>query len=263
MSPSGDTAQVHPYLFTTSMLSLAKSAGVEYMQGKATCILAADGAVTGVEYEELAGQGGDFAEQIFATDVIVCTGAWTPRIRPLDALPISGTRAHSITVLPQFPSSVKQIAPYVLFTSITLANGDTASPEISARPGGEIYICGAGDNAELPDTVDDVQISQAACNSIFSHVAAISEDLRKGRVQRRQACYLPVVTKTAGGNGPIVGAVPGVMGLFIATGHTCWGISNAPGTAKAMAELVLEGKIKCADLSDLDPKNFIDVKFEE
>lgn len=35
------------------------------------------------------------------------------------------------------------------------------------------------------------------------------------------------------------------------------GICNAPGTAKALAELVLEGEIKCADLSKLAPSKFI------
>ena len=35
------------------------------------------------------------------------------------------------------------------------------------------------------------------------------------------------------------------------------GICNAPGTAKALAELVLEGEIKCANLEAMDPKHFL------
>ena len=34
------------------------------------------------------------------------------------------------------------------------------------------------------------------------------------------------------------------------------GICNAPGTAKAIAELVMEGKVSCANLQKLDPARF-------
>ena len=35
------------------------------------------------------------------------------------------------------------------------------------------------------------------------------------------------------------------------------GICNAPGTAKAIAELVMDGKIKCANLDKLRPSRFL------
>jgi glycine/D-amino acid oxidase-like deaminating enzyme len=35
------------------------------------------------------------------------------------------------------------------------------------------------------------------------------------------------------------------------------GICNAPGTAKALAELILDGRIACADLAKLDPARYI------
>jgi len=118
-----------------------------------------------------------------------------------------------------------------------------------------VYSCGPGDSSRVPDTVDDVEVDAEACESIRAHVASISTELREGTVAKRQACFLPVV---GSGGGPIVGEASTIAkGLVIATGHTCWGISNAPGTAKAIAELVMEGKIRCANLQKLQPGRFL------
>ncbi|KZT28270.1 FAD dependent oxidoreductase [Neolentinus lepideus HHB14362 ss-1] len=235
MAPTNDTAQVHPYLFTTSMLELAKEKGVQFVAAKATAI------------------------DIPSTHVIVTAGAWSPYILP--SLPISATRAHSVTVIT--PPDV-EIAPYVLFTEIimptdgrTRSKGrpEVVSPEIYPRPlpTKEIYICGPGDSLKLPETVDEVAVDPEACEAIYKQVASISPEVRGGTVEKRQACYLPVVR---GGGGPIVGELKSVKGLIIGAGHTCWGICNAPGTARALSELVMDGEIKCADLKRLDPSRY-------
>lgn len=255
MAPAGATAQVHPRLFTTSMLELAQEKGLEFVAGKATAIEIdnAAGSVTGVTYAE---RGADSATRtIPATHVVLAAGAWSPHILP--ALPITGTRAHSITIRPRDGVA---IAPYVLFTEIQFPSAaagapQQVSPEIYARPDNEVYCCGPGDSSRVPETVDDVEVDQGACESIHEHVASISAELRDGAVDKRQACFLPVVST---GGGPIVGEATSIAkGLVIATGHTCWGICNAPGTAKAVAELVMEGKIKCANLKNLQPGRFL------
>ncbi|KAI0776668.1 FAD dependent oxidoreductase [Trametes elegans] len=253
MAPAGATAQVHPYLFTTSMLELAKERGVKYVQGRVTAVNVDNSGstrrVSGVTYTPL---GADAPQKLAATHVVLAAGAWSPRIVP--SLPISGTRAHSITIRPR-PGT--RIAPYVLFTEIALPGQGArrVSPEIYARPTDEVYCCGPGDDSAVPDTVDDVQVDEAACTSIHEHVASISRELREGEVDKRQACFLPVVSV---GGGPIVGEAGEIAkGLVIATGHTCWGICNAPGTGKAIAELILEGKIKCGNLNKLKPSHFL------
>ncbi|KAF7973770.1 hypothetical protein HWV62_14236 [Athelia sp. TMB] len=116
MAPANDTAQVHPYLFTTSMLDLAKERGVQLTLGTATGIDRLGDKVTGVTYYP-SEPNPQAAVSIPATDVIVCAGAWSSRIVP--KLPISATRAHSITIRP--PPSIT-IAPYVLFTEIALSS---------------------------------------------------------------------------------------------------------------------------------------------
>lgn len=217
MAPAGDTAQVHPYLFTTSMLELAKEKGVQFVSGKASSINVdkASKTVTGVTYTEPTGE----SNTLPATHVVLAAGAWSPRVLP--SLPIAGTRAHSVTIRPSEP-----VSPYVLFTEIMLSptgsskQATTASPEIYARPDNEVYCCGPGDNSAVPETVDDVEVDQSACDSIREHISSISKQLREGLVEKRQACFLPVVST---GGGPIVGdATSLAKGLVIATGHTCW-----------------------------------------
>ncbi|KIP10790.1 hypothetical protein PHLGIDRAFT_28272 [Phlebiopsis gigantea 11061_1 CR5-6] len=258
MAPAGDTAQVHPYLFTTRMLALAQERGVVFVRGKAHAI-GIDShtrTVSGVTYTTAAGD----EQTIPATHAVLAAGVWSAALLP--ALPIEGTRAHSITIR---PTQDTVIAPYVLFTEILLPpsgsrarrHTEEASPEIYARPDNEVYCCGPGDDSAVPETVDDVEVDESACDAIKEHVSSISAQLREGRVERKQACFLPVV-RSSGGGGPIVGEAKSVAkGLVIATGHTCWGICNAPGTAKAVAELIMDGKISCANLNKLHPDRFL------
>ncbi|KIM41477.1 hypothetical protein M413DRAFT_149530 [Hebeloma cylindrosporum] len=243
VAKEGSTAQVHPYLFTTSMFELAKTNGVQYLNGKVTSIVCTEDVVTGVEYTNREGE----TERIFATHVILAAGAWSPTL--VNELPITATRAHSIIIRPKEGVT---IAPYVLFTEIVnFKTSAHRSPEIYARPDNEIYACGPGDDYPLPSTVDDVVVDPLSCDLIYSDVSGISHELREGTVEKRQACYLPTVSS---GGGPIIGEAARIAkGLFIGTGHTCWGISNAPGTARALTELIMNGKIECADLKKLHP----------
>ena len=213
MAKQGATAQVHPYQFTTSMFELAKEEGLNYVKGRATSIIKENGRVTGVEFIDVDSQS---KTNIRATQVILAAGAWSSTL--VEELPISATRAHSITIQPQEGTD---IAPYVLFTEISdPVSGTNSSPEIYARPDNEVYACGPGDDCPLPETVDDVVVDLSSCDLIHRHVASISQELREGKVDRRQACFLPTVST---GGGPIVGEAANVAkGLFIATGHTCW-----------------------------------------
>jgi glycine/D-amino acid oxidase-like deaminating enzyme len=51
---------------------------------------------------------------------------------------------------------------------------------------------------------------------------------------------------------PLVGAIPGARGAYVATGHSVWGILNAPATGEAVAELILDGATRAVDLSSFD-----------
>ncbi len=54
---------------------------------------------------------------------------------------------------------------------------------------------------------------------------------------------------------PLIGAVPGLDGLFLATGHGMLGVTLAPATASALAPLVLEGRA-APELEPFAPARF-------
>jgi glycine/D-amino acid oxidase-like deaminating enzyme len=117
-------------------------------------------------------------------------------------------------------------------------------------------ITGEGDSLiPLPKTSDLVVCDEDRCQDIIDYVSSISTPMRNGEILVRQACYLPSVSS---GGGPLIGET-GIKGLFMATGHTCWGIQNSCATGKLMSEFVFEGRAKSADISSLDPRKFLSV----
>ncbi|KAF8186400.1 FAD dependent oxidoreductase [Pholiota molesta] len=236
MAKHGSTAQVHPYLFTTSMFQMAKDNGVAYITARSprSC------SETALSQDRIPQPRNQHEREDIRNTSVLAAGAWSPRIIP--SLPVSATRAHSITIRPRGASPSRRTCSSP--KSATRSCRPQGLPEIYARPDNEVYACGTGDDEPLPPTVDEVVVDSR-------RVASISQQLREGRVEKRQACYLPLVST---GGGPIVGEAKQIAkGLYIGTGHTCWGISNAPGTAKALTELIMEGKIKSANLKKLDP----------
>ena len=192
------------------------------------------------------------------TDLILAAGPWTATLLP--SAPIAGLRAHSITIRPARP-----ISAYAVFTEISLPPSPDphdgipvakhVSPEIYARPNNEAYACGEGDTlVPLPKTTEDVETDLKRCQDIVDQVGAISEELRDGEVLVRQACYLPNVTGDV--SGPLVGPT-GTKGLWMAAGHTCWGIQNGPGTGRVVSEMVFEGKSRSAKVGGLDPRKVL------
>ena len=254
------TAQVHPYLFTTSMAQLAESKGARVVLGSATKLNYDPNGVQSVTYVV---KGSEVEETAPANVVVLAAGPWTRSVYP--SAPISALRAHSVTIRPSRP-----VSAYALFTEITLpptrdddgrSRGKKsrkikrASPEIYARPNNEVYACGEGDTlVPVPGSTDLVQVDDSRCQAIVDYVSAVSDELRDGEVTARQACYLPNVTGPT--SGPLVGET-GVKGLLMATGHTCWGIQNAPATGRLISELIFDGEARSANISQSDPRRVL------
>ena len=51
---------------------------------------------------------------------------------------------------------------------------------------------------------------------------------------------------------PLIGKVG--EGAYVATGHSVWGILNAPATGEALAELIADGAARSTDLAPFDPR---------
>jgi glycine/D-amino acid oxidase-like deaminating enzyme len=250
MGSERDTAQVHPHQFTTSMAELAKEKGANIIIGKCTSL---DSKSKQVSYTT---SSSSEPQTISATDIVVTAGPWTSKVYP--SAPIGNTRAHSVVITP-----TREISPYALFTSISLpknykegvsSKAMHVTPEIYARPFNSAYACGEGDHlVPLPDSTADVKCDESRCQDIIDYVSSISDELGDGEITARQACYLPVVET---GGGPLVGPTND-QGVWMAAGHTCWGIQNGPGTGKLMSEFVMDGKASSSNIGSLDPRRVL------
>lgn len=94
-----------------------------------------------------------------------------------------------------------------------------------------------------------VPTQNGAIKRLETMCAALSPALAFGKILARQACFRPIT-----GDGlPLIGPVSSVASAYIATGHGVWGILNAPATAEAMAELIVDGTAVTLDLAPFDP----------
>ena len=77
----------------------------------------------------------------------------------------------------------------------------------------------------------------------------LSPALRPDKIIARQACFRPITQDGL----PLIGKVPKIEGAYVATGHSVWGILNAPATGEALAELIADGGARSTDLTPFDP----------
>ncbi|KAG7196205.1 uncharacterized protein KQ657_000218 [Scheffersomyces spartinae] len=253
------TAQVHPYKFTNFILKKAvedSKGSIELILGKVGEITYSmeTGQATGIKYKPTSVKDDHRNKRLVALygdQIVLTVGPWTSKILP--DCPILGLRAHSITISPY---EDQPVSPYAIFSEFKTGPYSYISPEIYARQD-EVYVCGEGDSTvDVPDTTDDVEVVKSKCDELFKQVGKISPNLRRGRILKRQACYLPVLDVPSS-SGPLIGET-NVENLYLASGHSCWGINNAPGTGKIMSELLLEGEVTSADILTLDPLLYFD-----
>jgi glycine/D-amino acid oxidase-like deaminating enzyme len=156
-----------------------------------------------------------------------------------------GLKGHSITVRPTVP-----VPAQALFVDYVTATGERLEPEVYPRPDGEVYLCGLSEEGPVPERPELVQPRSEAGPILQQIAGVLSSSLAGLQPQRVQACYRPV---TADGL-PLLGKVPEVSGAYIATGHSCWGILNAPASGLAMAELIVDGQARSVDLTPFAPQ---------
>jgi len=240
------TAQVHPAQFTRTLVEEAKKKGATVRIGCcATGLqLSSDNTtVTGVRLSD---------GEILSADVVVIAmgpwssqaAGWAPPLRFLAGL--SGLKAHSITMKPK-----EQVTPHALFLDYETEIGERLDPEVYPRPDGEVYMCGFSKSASLPEDPSQVKPKEGMCARLKAIGSSISSKLAEVEVEKEQACFLPCTPDGV----PMIGKVEGLGGLYVATGHSCWGILNAPVTGLLISQLILNAPLAC-DVSPFNPSRF-------
>ena len=123
------------------------------------------------------------------------------------------------------------------------------TPELFPRPDGTTYVCAISSESPLPVDPAAVAPDPGAIERLEAICRDLSPVLASAKILARQACFRPITRDGL----PLIGRVPGVDGAYIATGHSVWGILNAPATGEAMAELIVDGAARTVDLAPFDP----------
>ncbi|KAL0543098.1 hypothetical protein IC582_018185 [Cucumis melo] len=241
------TAQVHPQLFTRTLLSNAmEKYGVEVVIGKLEKLTLEGGRFQSVVLED--------GRVINADAVVLALGPWSGKFEALSSLfRVYGLKAHSIVLEPKEPEA---ITPHALFLGYYPAQGGRPiDPEMYPRPTGEVYLCGMSAVAEVPENPEEITPNPESISVLKRVAKTVSSRLgeEEAELKAEQACFLPCTDDDL----PVIGKLPGVSECYVATGHSCWGILNGPATGAAMAELILDGESVIVDLNRFSPARFV------
>ena len=242
--------QVHPYKLTNVFVDEAKR-----LVGSEVLI----GSVQGLAKDKTKVSGVIVDGKVYPADVvIIAMGPWTFQAAQwLDIPAITSRRAHSIVMrlaeTDSDESSRSDVTAHCLFTDTEFAGKEKREPEVYPRPDGTVYACGFSDHVTLPVNAKDIAPDSNSCKKLKEICGCISNVLADAEVIAEQACYLP----TPQGHLPLIGRVPNMENVYMASGHTCWGILNAPATGKALTELIVDGQCSLLDLAPFAPANFM------
>lgn len=232
------TALVEPHAFTTGLMRAAEAAGAELRIGAvAGLVRRADGAAGGVLL--------DSGETIDGDAVVIALGPWSllaARWLPIPA--VYGFKGHSLVF-----DTGERIPAEALFLEYREPSGEVLTPELFPRADGTTWVCAISSQHAVPIDPADVEPDPGAHARLEALCRAISPVLAAAPIRKRQACFRPVTEDGL----PLIGAVPGAQGAYLATGHSVWGMLNAPATGEAVAELILDGRTRHVDLAPFAP----------
>jgi glycine/D-amino acid oxidase-like deaminating enzyme len=177
--------------------------------------------------------------------VIIAMGPWSILAAQWLALPaVFALKGHSLVF-----ETGAAVPAEALFAEFEEPDGTVSAPEIFPRRDGTTYVCAISSETPLPLDPARVEADPGALERLEAMCRHLSPTLANAPIRARQACYRPVTRDGL----PLIGAIPGLSNAYVATGHSVWGILNAPATGEALAELILDGAARTVDLAPFDP----------
>jgi D-amino-acid dehydrogenase len=217
-------AQVFPGQLTATLL---EAAGARVVAGGVRAIAMHDErAAAGVELDGSA---------LEADAVVLAMGPWSAEA--------SGWLGMPIPVAPLKGQILRLSVPGAPPSGFTDVDGQY----LVRKPGGVVYTGTTEEDAGFDETP-----TPEAEQAILDWARASSPFIANAEVLERTACLRPL----SADNVPIIGAVPGMPGAYLATGHGRKGLLLSLGTGKALAELMLDGRASCTDLAPFAPGRF-------
>jgi sarcosine oxidase subunit beta len=221
--------------FMDALAARARDAGVTVREGvEVTGLRLRDGHVTGVDTVD---------GPIEAGTTILAAGVWSVplgRTVGLD-LPVAGLRREIYTVadVPGLPERMPFIADFDRGTYVRREQGG-----VGFRIAGMIA---PSDNADPTLDLTPDRVREA-----IGWAAEVLPQLGEPRATGGWAG----LTEITPDHHALLGPVPGMDGLIVATGFSGHGVMHAPATGLVIAELLLDGQATSIDISSLSPTRF-------
>ena len=229
---------VEPLAATRAYADDARRAGARLREGAAARPVVQYGRVHGVELVEAGTSDGI---RIAAETVVVAAGPWTPALldptgtwRPIE--PLWGVVIDALLAAP--PGHVVE----EVWTGVTPGDEHPDHAFSLVTAGGRSSV-GSAFLTEEPDVA-------AVAASILERAQRFVPSVGVASIGATRVCARPLSQDER----PLVGAVPGVDGLYVAAGHGPWGISTGPAAATLLTDLI-EGR-RAAPPPALDPARF-------
>lgn len=209
-----------PASATAAFAELAQRAGARFEIGAEAAVTVTNGRATGVTV------GG---ETVTAGKVLVAAGHKTPAVvdpsgswKPISPL-------WGVTVQVEIDGPAPMLALSELFPDDEEAAAAMFNLTTSrASDGTLVTALGATFSPHEPDP-------QAFVSAILRRGSRFVPALADARVKAVRCCARPVSRDGA----PLLGPIPGVKGLHVASGHGAWGISLGPASAEIAVEALL------------------------
>src|SRR6202011_903706 len=232
------TALVEPHAFTTGLMRAAETEGALLRHDTVVNLVRSpSGAVCGVALAS--------GEIVEGDAVVIAMGPWSilaGRWLPLPA--VLGYKGHSLVF-----ETGGTVPAEALFLEYREASDEILTPELFPSADGTTWVCAICTIEPLPRDPAAVAPDEGAHARLEALCRNISPALAAAPIKARQACFRPVTEDGL----PLIGAVPGIDGAYVATGHSVWGMLNAPATGEAMSELILDGAARRVDIARFAP----------
>jgi glycine/D-amino acid oxidase-like deaminating enzyme len=234
---------VAPAASTYAYATIAERRGVGIRMGRTASLDRRGDAVVGVVVD---------GERTPADAVLVAAGPWSPAlIDPSGAWrPIRERWGVVVEAeLPSGPTHVLEEAEIgaAIGTRTELPDGDeTDLVDFSLVPFDGIASVGSTFLAHQPDPEEWME-------RILTRASRFVPAVADAPIRGMRACARP---QSLDGR-PLVGAVPGVTGLFVCAGHGAWGISTGPASARLVIDEMLGRAARIP--VELDPGRFGEV----
>jgi glycine/D-amino acid oxidase-like deaminating enzyme len=221
---------IPPHAATAAMAERAVRAGATILTGQSAVPAVRAGRAVGLDF------GG--GEHLAADVVLVAAGPWTPflldpsgRWRPIVAT-WGATAQLEMAVLPTHVLEETRV------DSVNRpVSGDGTESDAESEPPSLFTLAAASGSAVIGSTFlgsepDHRHLALQLVERGERWLPALSD----ARIVASRACARPQAIDGR----PLLGALAGVDGLFVAAGHGPWGISTGPATARVVVDAILD-----------------------